>query len=75
MTTPTCYIEKYRFVHPTDCFRNSHLSSVVPKYPLNCRNRERRGLYDLLSRRNMFSARDDYIEHKHLMTVIHESLF
>lgn len=39
---------------------------VLLKYPLNCRNHERRGFYDLLSWRNMSSVRDDCIDHKHL---------
>lgn len=40
---------------------------VVRKYLLNCRNPwKRRSLYDLLSRRNMSSARDERIDHKHL---------
>lgn len=60
--TPACYVEKYRFVRA----RNSCLSSRVPKYPLNCRNRERRGLYDLPSWHNMSSAGDECIDHKHL---------
>lgn len=60
--TPACYVENYRFVRP----RDSCLSSRVPKYPLNCRNRERRGLYDLPSRHNMSSAADGCIDHKHL---------
>lgn len=59
-------VEKYRFLRPTDCSRDSRLSSHVPKYPLNCRNRECRGLYDLLSRHNMSSTGDGCIDHKHL---------